>query len=477
MKLTIIFTKNTIKVKLFFSIILVLFSITVFDVCIGNAQTVLDTIHLPGNSCAQSININSLTNRIYVHNGSLKVINGKINRIIDNIGVDGESRGVEVNPLNNRIYVGILSDSSVTVIDGQNHQIIDVIKVDDGSAIDEGIPVAALGLPFGPEEIGINITTNLIYLTNFVSDTLTVIDGNIKQVVHTIPVGNAMKTVGINPITNRIYVIGKSVKVIDGGTNQVIDTIRVRGRSVRVNPITNRIYIAGDNLNIIDGRTNRVMDTIMMKNGVGVIGINPLLNRIYVSGFDDNFNNILQTIDGDTNQVINSVELGETVSPSGIKVNPVSKLIYITNCLLKNIVVLRDDAKIIPTPNTTSTPLPDNLFTVNCDKKFTKGHRNFDKLVLESGGNENCVVKLTKLEPGSFVEFSTNIVAGSRPSITVYPISGVVNFNGELEFTISAINKGTDWISWTIKNKNDEFDFSKKAFDKGLARGMFVEVE
>lgn len=37
-------------------------------------------------------------------------------------------------------------------------------------------------------------------------------------------------------------------------------------------------------------------------------------------------------------------------------------------------------------------------------------------------------------------------------------------------------NEGVDWISWATPNDAGEFEFSKKAYDSGLAWGMFVEV-
>lgn len=46
-----------------------------------------------------------------------------------------------------------------------------------------------------------------------------------------------------------------------------------------------------------------------------------------------------------------------------------------------------------------------------------------------------------------------------------------------MEFTISAIEEGTDWIAWAVRNGKGEFEFNKKAYDSGTAWGMFVEVK
>src|SRR2546427_5437303 len=68
------------------------------------------------------------------------------------------------------------------------------------------------------------------------------------QVIATIPVGTAPTGVGINPTTNEIYVANSgssSISVIDGATNNIISTIPIesQARDVSVNPVTNMIYV------------------------------------------------------------------------------------------------------------------------------------------------------------------------------------------------------------------------------------------
>ncbi len=116
-------------------------------------------------------------------------------------------------------------------------------------------------------------------------------------------------------------------------------------------------------------------------------------------------------------------------------------------------------------------------FTFNCNNDFRIGPGNLEKLVLEWGEDESCVLKLTNMEPGKIVEVSTNLRTGIMSSIQVNPISGVTDSNGEIEFVISAVDIGTDWVSWAIPNERGEFRFNKKAYDNGIAWGMFIEVK
>ncbi len=117
-------------------------------------------------------------------------------------------------------------------------------------------------------------------------------------------------------------------------------------------------------------------------------------------------------------------------------------------------------------------------FRFNCTNNFTEGHiLDLEKLIMELGSNEPCTLKLTNLEPGTQIEISTNLRTMVKPSITVEPSSGMTDENGELEFTISAVGKGTDWIAWALPDENGETEFSKKAYDNGSAWGMFVDVK
>jgi len=67
-----------------------------------------------------------------------------------------------------------------------------------------------------------------------------------NQIVDTIPVGDTPRRIVVNPNTNLLYVsnqIANSLTVIDGATNQVIDSIPVeQPYEIMINPKTNKIY-------------------------------------------------------------------------------------------------------------------------------------------------------------------------------------------------------------------------------------------
>ena len=137
-----------------------------------------------------------------------------------------------------------------------------------------------------------------------------------------------------------------------------------------------------------------------------------------------------------------------------------------------------DHATPSPSPTLTPTPTPPvKKFVVNCETDIKKGMAGVEKLILELGNDETCILKLVNLASNIPVEISTNIIQGSRSSIKVEPITGTTDENGELEFKITALKKGIDWIMWAVKNQNGQFEFNRKAFNSGSAFGVFVYVK
>lgn len=135
---------------------------------------------------------------------------------------------------------------------------------------------------------------------------------------------------------------------------------------------------------------------------------------------------------------------------------------------------------ILPTPHVSPTPSPSplsgKLFTFECGRELEAGPRELEKLVLQPGEVEHCILRMLTDRPTAFVEVSTNLRTGFRTSIMVSPTKSITNVNGELEFTITAIEMGVDWVAWALANEDGEFEFNKKAYDIGRAWGMFVEV-
>ena len=115
-------------------------------------------------------------------------------------------------------------------------------------------------------------------------------------------------------------------------------------------------------------------------------------------------------------------------------------------------------------------------FSFACNRNLKKGLSGIESLVLISGESEGCVLKLTQLEPDTFIEVSTSLRKGLRSSIKIEPTTALTDRNGEVKFTISAVTRGIDLISFAVPNDNGEIEHTKKAYDEGFAWAMFVKA-
>ncbi|HKP99888.1 MAG TPA: YncE family protein [Actinomycetes bacterium] len=109
------------------------------------------------------------------------------------------------------IYVANFSSNTVSVINGQTNTV-----------------VAEVPVGFFPIGVAVNEATNTIYVANATDNTVSVISGQTNTAVATIPVGSFAEWVAVNPLTNTVHVtnaLDSTVSVINGQTNTVVATI------------------------------------------------------------------------------------------------------------------------------------------------------------------------------------------------------------------------------------------------------------
>jgi YVTN family beta-propeller protein len=131
----------------------------------------------------------------------------------------------------------------------------------------------ALGSSFEPGGIAVNAITNMIYVTNDKSSSVSVIDAQTERIVANITVGLNPFDIAVNPNTNMIYVTNvdsNTVSVINGSQNSLISTIDVGAppTELTINPNTGIVYVLLPNVNrlsVIDGQTNKLMGGVTFK--------------------------------------------------------------------------------------------------------------------------------------------------------------------------------------------------------------------
>jgi len=319
----------------------------------AGAQTVVATIPV-GTDFPRAVAVNPVTNKIYVASctlhgfgrpatGSLTVIDGTTNATTV---IKGYFCDVAVNSVTNKTYV------PSAVIDGTTNSVTNLSTN----------PV------FVYPVVAVNPVTNKVYVAEG-GGIINVIDGATNSIT-TVTDPNALSlnpaAIAANPLTNKIYVANNAlgisgstnpgnVTVIDGATNStttLTDPNAITPQFVGVNPVTNKIYVANlgnlgenppglnhGNITVIDGATNAIT-TLTDPNMLvpQAVAVNQNTNKIYVAIPDDSAltgNGSVTIIDGATN-AISTVKDPNASYPARLAVDSVTNTIYVTNSGCQN---------------------------------------------------------------------------------------------------------------------------------------------
>jgi YVTN family beta-propeller protein len=171
------------------------------------------------------------TYKVYVSNlgsDTVSVIDGRSFALLKNITVGDLPVGLAANPSNEKVYVANRGSDRVSVIDAVSDTIVKNLKVGHQ-----------------PDGVDINFSTNMVYATNTGSSTVSVIDPEIDEIVTEIKVNNNLSPeltqvqvlpptiefpnvasfVDVNRATNMVYVTNtgsSTVSVINGTSNKLL---------------------------------------------------------------------------------------------------------------------------------------------------------------------------------------------------------------------------------------------------------------
>ena len=172
--------------------------------------------------------------------------------------------------------------------------------------------------PVAQPSVAYNPNTNFYYLADGFAGTVRVINGASNVVTDTIAIASASLDVfgiTIDSTTNLIYVVSKltgTMTVINGATNQISETVPSTVASpiaVAVNSTTNQVYVLGaaaTNLNVFDGSSNALVTSIALPGPAFGLAVNSKTNMIFVTDevtSGEYTDGSLTLIDGTTNTV------------------------------------------------------------------------------------------------------------------------------------------------------------------------------
>ena len=212
--------------------------------------------------------------------------------------------------------------------------------------------VAEIPVGDAPVGVSVNPATGLLYTADFLGDTISVVDLGHGAVVATVPspAGNPYDLVA-NPATNKIYVANgagsNSVTVIDGNTNTVLKVLPVGAlpSAIALNVLTNRLYVSNfidRTVSVIDGATDTVIDTISIPGTFGPekLSVDAISGVLYVPTLNTDQVTLVD-VAGDANLIITSTTVGD--SPFVAAANPLTGLVYVSNLLSDTVSVIDGD--------------------------------------------------------------------------------------------------------------------------------------
>lgn len=306
-------------------------------------------------------------------------------------------------------------------------------------------------IPVGksPGGLCVNPKTNMVYVTNYKSNTVSVINGENNSLVATIPVGKNPIAVAVNPNTNMIYVANGNknggISVINGKTNSVIATIPIEAPeyypelvdfpdNVAVDTKTNMIYVVtvnGDVVYVINGKTNSIVSTMIISNspaGECGIGINQTTNRIYVSNSNSGVFTILKNVKKYPKMLLYDSKISSfTISKFPmyeLAINPNTNMIYAVNYKEGTVTVINgSNNSVVKTINVGKGPVD---ICVNPDTNMIYVPIFNDYSVKVINGKNNFIVAI--------------IPVGNGPDgICVNPKTNMVYVSNQLDNTVSVI--------------------------------------
>ena len=338
-----------------------------FGILVQNAFADQVVATIPVGTNPSGIGVNPNSNMIYVSNlsdSTVSVIDGNANTVVGTIPGIILPLGLSVNPVTNMIYVVEMNANApaVAVIDGSTNTVVKTIQ----------IPFSTSGTNSFYDTV--DPVTNMIYVTYYSTEhfgkfgggpsDVAIINGTTNTYVGKIALGQYGHGISANPNTNKIYVAASGclgtvppppcpyVTVIDGSTNSIVDNINASNHPnfVAVNPNTNTIYstdLTGNQLVVIDGKTDSIITQIPVGSGPYGVDVNPITNKIYV---DNEAGSTVSVINGTSNQIFATVPVGS--GPYNVAINPNTDRIFVTNYYSNTVSVIDGSLSTVPfSPN------------------------------------------------------------------------------------------------------------------------------
>lgn len=313
-------------------------------------------------------------------------------------------------------------------------------------------------IPVGTSPSGVAVSADgkHIYIANSGSANVSVIDGMTNTVTATIGVGLVPTGLTLSPDGSRLYVanyLSNSVSVINTTTLLVIATIPVGTFPFGIVANSTNLYVANsgsNNVMVINTTTNLVTHTIVV--GTNPRGMAIINNRVYVTNFNSNTVSVINTAG---NNVSKTVDVGD--KPFGISISPDGGKVFVANYGSDNITVITRPGNAVDA----TFPVSDNPFgpsplpvgvAVSADGSFL--------IIANSGTNQLWIAD------ASTYAFVATVSTGSSPAaFGNFAAPTITSFPVELTSFGAIYENGQVLLNWTTASElnNAEFEIQRSA--------------
>jgi YVTN family beta-propeller protein len=240
-------------------------------------------------------------------------INNDATNKASSVKVGAAPVAIATNPVTDLVYVANNGSGTITVLDGQKDSIVATINV------------GAL-----PYVLAVSEATNRIYVSNTFSDLLTIIDGTTNATT-TVKTGSA-DAIAVDAKAGKVYLLGyedTSLTVLDekSGERSKVE-IGMHMWGIALNEETHTVYVTlSGSASVIALDENSLSRTTIPTGAIPcAVAVNSSTNMAYVVDYRDNS---VTVIDGAKGKVVSTVPVGD--HPQAIAVDSKANLIYVAN--------------------------------------------------------------------------------------------------------------------------------------------------
>jgi YVTN family beta-propeller protein len=358
--------------------------------------------------------IDGATSRAYVANtssNSLSVISAGIlslpnntssQAVVSHLPLASAPSGVAYDPVGQRLYATNFLADTIAVLNPGTRAV-----------------VATWRTGTSPWTVAVDGTLRQLYSLNDGDGTLTTLSTVDGRILKTTNVGRPVRVVKASPSSRRVFVTSaEALTVIDGNTLNVLATVTVGTRPVGIalDEANNRIYVANQQsgtISVVNATTFQVVDTFRPPLGnVWGLAIDPAARRLYVAIIKNTIADFggVEVLNADTGAFVAQVACGAEM----VAVNSRTRTVYATD-FSGNAVSVIDGSG-----NAFSSAVP-------------VGTSPRDLVVDETSG----LVYVGNLGDGT-VSIVDAAVTATAPTITAQPQSQTANVGASVTFSVSA---------------------------------------